>query len=147
MFCELAHCHKIVVNCRKMFCESGPIGGATLKPALCGRGRLFRVMCNPIWQMTLRSSEMGSYEELFTLFYPCVVFLCSEDIEISWRVPRGVSVNRRKIDLDSSRLTLTDLRLSDAGQYVCVGNNALGRTEFKFQLLIHGTSSPTADFS
>jgi len=72
-----------------------------------------------------------------------VVLLSSADIEIDWRLPSGVSVSRRKIDLESSRLTLTDLRLTDAGQYVCVGNNALGRTEFTFQLVIHGTSSIT----
>ena len=71
------------------------------------------------------------------------VMLCSEDIEIDWRLPPGVSVSRRKKDLHGSRLTLYHLRRSDAGDYICVGVNSYDRTEFKFQLVMYGTSSPT----
>ena len=66
------------------------------------------------------------------------VVLCSDYIEIAWKYPSPITVSRRKIDLAESRLSLFDLRSSDAGQYGCVGTNDNGSTEFHFQLVISG---------
>ena len=67
-----------------------------------------------------------------------VAALCSDDIEIDWRLQRGIAVSRYKKDMQRSRLTVRDLRLSDEGDYVCIGINHFGRTEFTFQLVIYG---------
>jgi len=67
-------------------------------------------------------------------------YVYSEDVEIDWIVKRGVSVDRRKEDLQGSRLTLYALRRSDQGDYVCVGINSQGRAQFTFQLVIYGTT-------
>ena len=69
--------------------------------------------------------------------------LFSDNIEIRWQLKPGIRVDRRKIDLQGSRLTLYDLRRSDNGEYACTGTNELGSTKFTFQLDVYGMSSPT----
>lgn len=46
--------------------------------------------------------------------------------------------NRLQYQLDKTGLLITDVQLSDAGEYMCEASNAAGKTSLTYELVVYG---------